>query len=180
MTKAFTERPRWQRWLMIIGWIFIALVVLTIIAGQSQRSASPADLSAYRQAFARLALPCDAAQMRVGASLQDISGDSVGAAQAVQAMDAGCTAAWLGIGDLERPDGLSGAQDELADKVELECKQSFYLRKKLAEALLPVVDGDRRPSVMAGLQSGMTKMKAASDACGAALDALAPSAATSG
>jgi hypothetical protein len=184
MAKAFKERPRWQRWSIVGGWLFLGLVAISIInPPDKQERAAPvagsaavkADLAGYQKAFTRIALPCEAATLQVGNGLQNLrSGDRLALAQAVQAMADGCNSAWLGISDLERPEGLTDAQDAAADKIEKDCGFAFYLRKELAGTLVPVVDGDMRPSLIAGIQSDMAEMKAAVAACSRALDALAP------
>lgn len=136
-----------------------------------------AGLSQLRASFDKLAVPCDAAQMAVGDGLQNLSGgDRIVLAEAVQRMDGACTTAWLGIGDLEEPDGLTEAQEDAFAALERDCKTAFYSRKELAEQLMPVVDGDLRPSTIAGLKRDMAAMQGDVLRCSVALAGLDPAA----
>lgn len=134
------------------------------------------DGAAIRQAFAKIAIPCEAAQLSVVGGLQGlrIGGDRVALAQDVSRMQANCTRAWLDIEDIVLPDDLGETQEELADKLVEECKLAFRERRTVAENLLKVVDGDMRPSVMAGLEEDMAAMQRAIAVCDATLNAIAP------
>lgn len=182
MSMEFSERPRWQRWGLISGWGFVGLVVLATCVGEApapdkSHSAPPTDLSGVRAAYARLALPCDAAQVAVGAGLSDFGKvDRVALAGSVRRMEDACGSAWLQVDDVSLPDGLTSAQEDQADAFTEQCKTAFWLRKELAEKLMPVVDGDMRPSVVAGLQADMAQMQQQVARCSAALDGFAPEA----
>jgi hypothetical protein len=180
MAKAFSERPRWQRWAMIGGWGFLGIVLLGTLLGEpadSGKSAAPqpADLAGVRAEYARLALPCEAAQAAVGAGLADLANaDRVALAGSVRRMEDACGSAWLGLGDITLPEGLTGEQEDQAEAFVAQCKTAFWLRKELAEKLMPVVDGDFRPSVVAALQADMDEMRREASRCSSVFEAFAP------
>lgn len=144
-------------------------------ADTAKRDAQNAEV--IRTAFQRIALPCDAAQLMVGEGLSNIAGGNrIALAKAVTQMESRCGSAWLAIRDIEMPEDLTSAQEDLADQMMEQCRTAFWLRKELAEKLIPVVDGDMRPSVIAGLSADMEEMRGAVAQCNATLDALAPAA----
>lgn len=205
MTEKTTKNRSWLKigCLGVLG-VFAALVVLAAIgsalmspeekarlaaereaeaaqsAAESQAQAA-AGLASFKAGFAKLAVPCDAAQAAVGAGLQNlIGGDRVALATDVRRMEGACGDAWRGVGDLDQPDGLTDAQEDAFKAVQEDCKMAFYSRKALAAELVPVVDGDTRPSVIAGLQEGMRGMQAEVLKCQVALLRLDPPAAVPG
>lgn len=179
MVKAFSDRPGWQRGAIIGGWSFVGLMILVAMLPEQPNTAGaiekPADLAAVRKAYYSLALPCEVAQVRVGAGLGDpASTDPVALAGSVRTMEDACGSAWMTVDDIELPDGLTSAQGDQADVFKTECKTAFWLRKELAEKLVAVVDGDTRPSVIAGLQTDIAEIQRQVETCSAALDALSP------
>jgi hypothetical protein len=199
MTDAAPKKRSWWKigCLVVLG-LFGVLVIISLIgvavmtpeerariaAEQEARDAKDAamtearraaDLAGVRKAFEKLGLPCDVAQLQVGDGLSKIgTGDRVALARAVSGMEDRCSQAWQGVDDIALPDGLTDVQEDLADKMTEECKMAFWQRKELAEKLVPVVDGDMRPSVIADLQADMAAMQGAVALCNAALDALVP------
>lgn len=182
MGEAFSERSRWRRWAMIGGWGFVGLMVLGTWVGEASapdksQAAAPVDLSSVRSAYAELARPCEAAQVAVGAGLSDFGKvDRVALAGSVRRMEDACGSAWLEVDDIILPDGLTSAQEDQADAFIEQCKTAFWLRKELGEKLIPMVDGDLRPSVVAGLQADMAQMQQQVARCSTALDGFAPKA----
>lgn len=180
MAKAFSERPRWQRWLIISCWGVLGLAGLTAVFGPEPKrppaaQAAPADVKVFRAAFDALGVPCDAAQAAVGSGLQTMKGgDRVALARAVTRMESACGAAWLGVNDLAEPEGLNDAQEAALGTLRKECKMAFYARKQIAEQLMPVIDGDMRPSTMATLQDEMAGMQADVMRCALAVNKFDP------
>ena len=180
MAKAFSDRPAWQRWGIVGGWLFLGLVVIAVVFGDEPKPVADkplavADMSSVRSQFLALAGPCDAAQTQVGQGLQDLAGgDRVALARAVNAMEINCKAAWLETDDLPDPAAMSDAQEVDLDAFREACSTAFFVRHQLAKNLRPGVDGDMRPSVMAALQDEMRAAQAQSLACAAAMIKVMP------
>lgn len=174
-----------RKWVLgIVGGLIAAGVYGAIFGdgGEARRAAEAeaakpqelASLAAYLSALNALTVPCDAAQARVGAALQDFAGtDRVALAGDVAQMERACSNAWLNLDDITRPDGLTGDQSDRIDAMEDVCNLAFHSRKGLAEQLIPIVDGDLRPSVMAALREEMEYSAGQTQECGAAIAALA-------
>lgn len=139
----------------------------------------PGDLTQYRDEITRLAAICDTAQVAVGEAMQNLS--TVGAmnlARAARTMEDNCTISWLGIKELETPEGLNDKQRAAVRSVDTECRLAFYSRAQLAKALLPILDGDARPSMMIEFEDEIDFANRQTAACATAMKPILDLAAT--
>lgn len=134
---------------------------------------SDAALWDYFAKFTALAGPCDAAQRRIGAALQDIgSTDRIQLARDVSAMERACSNAWLELDKIDRAGGLSADAVSQIEKIEEDCGTAFFARRQVAEKLAPIVDGDMRPSAVAAFEDDVAYSMQMTLACAVAIEPL--------
>jgi len=127
----------------------------------------------FRSSVSALILPCDVAQLAVANALQDFANaDKFMLAEDAQSMRRVCGNAWLGIDKIELPDGLTTEIEHQIDIMNDDCKVALFSRKELAEELMPLIDGDLRPSTFAKVREEMRLANALSSDCVKAMEPL--------
>ncbi|MHA6334062.1 hypothetical protein ACXYL9_10305 [Qipengyuania sp. CAU 1752] len=128
--------------------------------------------ASYKAAITNLILPCDLTQMAVGSALEDFANtDKYKLAKDAQSMRNACRHAWLEIDKIKLPSNSPRKEEKQFEKMVEECKLALYGRKELAEELVPIIDGDLRPSTIVKVQEELSFVTSQNQKCA---DAFAP------
>ena len=179
MARAWTERPPWQRWLIVSGWLFLGLVVLLIVVGESEDASPEAraqELTDWTGDVQAAGAPCDAAVQGMIEGMQTLAaggdGNAMTGYQAAYRVEQACKTAWRAMRDLETPAGLAAEAEQAAADAAETCATSFFARGEMGEAVAAVYDGDLSPSAQTHAGEQIRSAGQLSLTCAAALEKL--------
>lgn len=111
---------------------------------------------------------CGHAASGLGDALEALGNGSVSRydayGQASRAKDI-CQEAWLRVGDIKPPAGLSGKGKVAAKDARDSCKLAYFVRVTAVESVLKVLDGDMRPSAVQTMHDEIGQMSPAMSSC---------------
>jgi len=183
MAKTFSERPLWQRIIMIVGWIAVGLIFFVLYLamtsdpepGSDDYLAQLQSMADYRQELINAGDTCGLATAAAGVMMersQESGVDRYEFAEVISRMEMRCTAAWMEFGELSPPSGLTDDRTRRASDATEICRSVAYARKELAKSFMPVIDGDERPSVLVELRREVDGAVRVAQQCTEARDAL--------
>lgn len=162
----------------VLGGVLLAIVIALIGAVLygvlfGEDDAQPADLTPYTNEVTRLAAICDNAQDALGAAMESAGeGGAMNLARVARTMDENCTISWLGMKEVEAPDGLTGEQRRAIRTIEQECSLAFYTRSELAKSIGPMIDGGAGAGAMVQLERDVSFTNSQRATCAEAVGAV--------